>query len=593
MFHRFAFAEFRSCVVPMLALFALGVAALRGAEPGLEVHLIAPDGAEQTMTLVPNETILSDEEIELARLRALLATDLPMRELPLPTALSLLASACEMNFLIVPGNGLDTERTVTMSVRANPFRVLKILTNEYGVEMRYDDGLWEFYAVNPAELISKTYTLKHHNLDTIKSIPPVLDVALGDYGNYYGSGRNRPGADGQAATSASDAFEISYKPITETIEKILSIPVTGVRALNAERALENLDNFPAQASGGGAQGQVFYLPDSNALLVIAARQHHDYIRAYLESLDQPQKLIRITTRFVETNLNPITDLGIDWAGVSGANVTASNLEFGPYNLNNPITNPWPQNALISVDDLSWQLNFLNTDRDTAILQEPVVVTRNNKPVSLQTVTLVPIEQGNTQAISSATSTISTNVVYIEIGTIINIFPTIMEGAFGGTNEESVRLTISLVVSNQIDNKNIRGSDFPVIASRNYDYSVVVPDGYTLAIGGLTENRDRTDGTSVPGLSEIPLLGELFKNERSEQEKRNLIAYITPEVIHTASGVPSITSAGVDQPQPPSVFNDFFQKQSPEAVRDAEGWNTDNAGTTGNTPRDVHSRMGRR
>ncbi len=63
--------------------------------------------------------------------------------------------------------------------------------------------------------------------------------------------------------------------------------------------------------------------------------------------------------------------------------------------------------------------------------------------------------------------------------------------------------------------------------RSLNYTVIVPSGETLAIGGLSETYNYTSDKSVPVLSAIPIIGGLFSNKSNIQRKRNLVAYITP------------------------------------------------------------------
>ena len=68
---------------------------------------------------------------------------------------------------------------------------------------------------------------------------------------------------------------------------------------------------------------------------------------------------------------------------------------------------------------------------------------------------------------------------------------------------------------------------PVINSRVATTTVVVPDGQTVVIGGLMENTQADSETKVPGLGDIPVLGNLFKRKVKENVKRELMIFLTP------------------------------------------------------------------
>jgi type II secretory pathway component GspD/PulD (secretin) len=71
---------------------------------------------------------------------------------------------------------------------------------------------------------------------------------------------------------------------------------------------------------------------------------------------------------------------------------------------------------------------------------------------------------------------------------------------------------------------------PVIESREAETAVTVDDGDTLVISGLRMNRTTTRENKVPGLGDIPLLGWLFKNHRSQQQLTDLYFFVTPTLL---------------------------------------------------------------
>ena len=71
---------------------------------------------------------------------------------------------------------------------------------------------------------------------------------------------------------------------------------------------------------------------------------------------------------------------------------------------------------------------------------------------------------------------------------------------------------------------------PVIDSREAETSVTVDDGSTLVISGLRMNRTTTREDKIPGLGDVPILGWLFKNHRTQQEQTDLYFFITPTMM---------------------------------------------------------------
>lgn len=463
---------------------------------------------------------LSGYEKEIERLQLLPPMNIPIKSCPLHAAIRLCAEAANMSYIAPPKEHFNDK--VTLKVYATPYEILIMFTEHYGLGMEYERGMWHFYKINENELITRKYQLLYNNQEIIKIDAPELS-RNSDFGikNYH--------------QKSNEFLFVDNNTIVKEIQKILSLPTSGLEAvIETGGSVKNFSKIstPSLLSCTKNQeaplGKVIYISDTNQLMVVATRQHHSYIQAYLASVDRPQRLIKIEAKFVETSLDPKTELGIDWSGISGAKISLKEANA------NFIESLQPTTALLTTQDLSIQFNFIKTDSNSTVIHNPQVVTTNNRKVSLKSVVKQPIESSvnsqNTVTGSNATSTIN----FIEIGTIIDIFPQIMEGSLVDFGTESVQLNISIVVSSIAGEKEIRGNAYPIVSSRTYDYSVIIPSGYTLAIGGLSECSHIVAQSKVPLLGDIPIMGYPFRNKKDKQSNRNLIAYITPTILNSRS-----------------------------------------------------------
>ena len=116
----------------------------------------------------------------------------------------------------------------------------------------------------------------------------------------------------------------------------------------------------------------------------------------------------------------------------------------------------------------------------------------------------------------------TNFTYEDIGVTLNITPRI-------TQKEFVTLKIEQTIKNRQDSF-LYDFNVPIITKREAKTTVTVPNQETVVIGGLITEVDRVVVDKVPGMSRIPFLGKLFKKERTEKQKVNLLIFITPHVI---------------------------------------------------------------
>ncbi len=77
---------------------------------------------------------------------------------------------------------------------------------------------------------------------------------------------------------------------------------------------------------------------------------------------------------------------------------------------------------------------------------------------------------------------------------------------------------------------------PIFSKRQVTTKVVIEDGATVVMGGLTREDVRTVHDKVPFLGDIPLLGNLFQSKSESREKRNLLIFVTANII-SAGGSP--------------------------------------------------------
>src|SRR6185369_16050689 len=87
---------------------------------------------------------------------------------------------------------------------------------------------------------------------------------------------------------------------------------------------------------------------------------------------------------------------------------------------------------------------------------------------------------------------------------------------------------------------------PTTTIRQASTTVSVADGRTVVIGGLISNRVEDGEQKVPVLGDIPLIGRIFRYDRHDKEKVNLIVFLTPHVIRTPRDLDFVSHDRRDQ-----------------------------------------------
>jgi len=528
-----------------------------------------------------NPASVADESPELARLHALPADHVPLKGATLASAIRLLAQTARMSY-IAPAETEFAER-VTSDVVMNPFDLLQVLGDNYGFSMEFTHGVWRFYRINLNELVSKSYLIRFDNLQQVKiqstSINSQLASAGGGMSSGMGGGMGA-GIGGASAAGASrnGTFNSKTDQIIDDIKKILGLPTVGV----STPSLENSSAIPG--AGADRKGQdapkvePIWNPDTSTLFVVATRQQHSLIAQYLKAIDRPQQMVRIAVKFVETSRNPQQALGTDWsqtflgsggpltlsgqslqgaltqmstvpgsvlsngtttistsgiASTSGSTSTSSSGSPASTLATTIGLGHYLPNTLLSAPAFNLTVQAIASDKYSSIVQDPVIYTTNNHEVSFKDTTQQPIQQGTT-TIGSATAATTSSIAYIDVGTVVNVLPTILPGR--GAHRELVQLSLSIEVSSITGSQLISGNPYPITSSRSYSYSVAVPVGETLAIAGLEERSRATNDSKVPIFGDIPLIGYAFKNKNDSTVRTTLLAFITPELVRTDDAV---------------------------------------------------------
>jgi Bacterial type II and III secretion system protein len=568
---------------------------LRMAAFSLPAMFLAPVSEAQTSTTVqptsPQSLVNADPNYEAVRERLLNQPegDVTFDRASLSTVLRMLATKAGIKWLSAQQNKDWDKQLVTLSMNASPFAALETIADEYGIALVYDRGVWHMRPYNDSELIARTYVIKYNTAekaegDTVGGSDTASGGMSGGGGGYGGGGYGGGGFGGGGfggggfggggggfgmgmdLGTVGTNFKVEAKALTENVEKLLGIGTSGLDAnVAANFSVDEFSNSPmrlqsrpraVESETGGEKGPeptVVWNSDGNTLFVVATRQQHQMVGAYLATLDQPQPLIAVEFKFVETTKDPKSQLGIDWSGTldGGYPFNLTGLDM-TVDLNNIGDTQLPTSAILSPGDMNVKLNFLLKDRQTSTVSYPRVLTLNNRSVSMRSVVNFPVLAASS-SVSAGTGTSTSQVAFMPIGTTVNILPKQL-------GECDVLMQTKVVVANVIGEEIIDGNTYPVPSSRVYTSPLKVRSGYTVAIAGLDEATDSRSGTGIPVLSRIPILGWAFKNRYKDRTRKNLMIFITPTIIMpngrgiTETPLSEVPRYFDDQPLNPPAFH---------------------------------------
>jgi pilus assembly protein CpaC len=240
--------------------------------------------------------------------------------------------------------------------------------------------------------------------------------------------------------------------------------------------------------------------------------------------DSQQVMLQV--RLAEVDQRALTEVGASLfttpAGIHNWVGRTTTQQFGAPDFNSR------ENELTFTDFLN--LFVLNTKYDVGIviralqqrgffqsLAEPTLITYNRQEASFLAggEIPVPIAQGVTGAVS---------VTYKEFGIRLTFRPEIAG--------DVIRLRVRPEVSSLDFNNGIllEGFRIPALTMRRAETEVELRDGQSFAIAGLIDNESQTDQAAVPILSQLPIIGRLFKTKAERQERTELLVLITPRLV---------------------------------------------------------------
>lgn len=319
--------------------------------------------------------------------------------------------------------------------------------------------------------------------------------------------------------------ELDIEPLRRMLRETFPNETIDVRTSNQSVSLNGMVSSQEVADRAAAIASVFAMTVVNNL------------QLPVPGVEQ-QVLLRV--RFASLDRTKAQQYGIRFGTGSAFNVNGT-LNAGDRNSN--ITAVFP-----TLNDFNTAIDALQSQNILEILAEPNLVTSNGTEASFLVggEFPVPVLQGG--ANSGAVT-----IQYREFGIRLRFTPTI-------TPNDTIKLTLnqevsSLDLSNGI---NISGFFIPALSTRRAESLVELSDGQSFVVAGLLNNQERDQFAQIPVISQIPILGNLFKTRTERKDQTELVMLVTPEI--TLPLNPNDPKPDVTMPNP------FLQRMTPEQLQ---------------------------
>ena len=304
----------------------------------------------------------------------------------------------------------------------------------------------------------------------------------------------------------------------------------------------------------GQRAVIARFPGANALVISASADTQRMLAEVIRQLDQRRQQVLIEAIVVELSDNAVRELGVQWllAGEDGSPVGLTNYSdraaplvplaggaaAGQLETDDPLREQLQALALNtllgangfvgggggSIGDglFGFIINAAKTDAGSNLLQTPSLMTLDNEEATILVGQEVPITTGET-LLDGNTNPFRTTQRQ-DIGVKLVVRPQINAGG-------SITLFLRQEVSSINGLLSASARDL-VLNKRELETTLVVDDGDIAVAGGLLDQNDRLSVDGVPGLGNLPVVGNLFRSTSRQRGRTNLMVFIRPTILRS-------------------------------------------------------------
>ncbi|MBN2439081.1 MAG: type IV pilus secretin PilQ [Deltaproteobacteria bacterium] len=335
----------------------------------------------------------------------------------------------------------------------------------------------------------------------------------------------------------------------------LKTVVVNISYADAKDLRENFQEFLTKDKEGKSRGSIKVDVHSNSLIISAIQDDIDRMMPIIEKVDKPTSQIQIKANIVEASKSTARDLGIQWGGVYGRKVGDQGLYVTPGGTGGSTVSPgsaleggytpaygspgvggqgfgvnFPASGLTSTASatlgllfgtiggnlLEAQLSALQEDGKINILSSPSITTMDNQTAYTENGERVPYVTTETSG-----GTTSRTVKFEDVVLRLEITPHVIDG-------KNLKMKV-VVKKDEVDtSRDVEGN--PFIIKKKTETNLIVMNGETIVISGLTKMRTTDSESGVPWLKTVPGLGWLFKASGKTESMEEVLIFITPTIL---------------------------------------------------------------
>jgi general secretion pathway protein D len=550
--------------------------------------------AEAQATPSPNIPAPVASTVTLARPKAAAKAEsysVSVRNIPVQDLLFALARDAKLNVDIHPGiNGIVTINAIDQTLQQILTRVAK------QVDMRWELDGPNLVVMTDSPFL-RNYKVDYVNMSRDVSGTVAINTQIASTSTSAAGGAAAGGGNNSSTSVKSSAQNNFWQSLDKNLKDILRESDKILPEGSSETVIERSDQQAttgtgAQGQTGGARSgagatslagspnaaslqqqgttvvkrttfreaaSIIVNPEAGVVVVRATSRQHEKVQEYLDLvLTNARRQVIIEATIAEVSLNDGYQQGINWqslrtlrpsvptAGFSVAQNpslnTATSTVPDPFGTAGSFSAPpgsfaFLLNYVAPGLGLSTTLSLLETFGKVKVLSSPKISVLNNQTAMLKVVDNVVyflIKNDSTTTTTGTTNNFTSTPQSVSVGLVMSVTPQISES---GSILLNVRPTISslkgagktdptpgLAVANVV----------PEIQTREMESMLRLSDGEVAVMGGLMEDRISNTTNQIPGLGDIPGIGNFFRNRNETSTKTELVIFLKPTIVRDPS-----------------------------------------------------------
>ncbi len=286
--------------------------------------------------------------------------------------------------------------------------------------------------------------------------------------------------------------------------------------------------------------KVFLVPSQNAIVMRATPDQLLLTQELLNNLDRPHSEVVVDVAVLEVNRDHARNLGVTLpqtfsitpqlsnatttttSGTTTTGTSTTGTTTSP--TLNTLAHLTGENFAVSLGTAT--VNALMTDTDTRVLQNPRIRATDGQKASLKIGERIPVATGSYSSGASTavvSSLVNTQFTYLDVGVNIDMTPTVHQ-------DREITLKLLIEISSQQGVSTISGVTEPIIAQRKVEQTIQLKEGEPSILAGLLTRNEQNSLSGTPGLSNIPILKNIFTSKSIDHSQDEVVFLLIPHLV---------------------------------------------------------------